>query len=251
MPSVLYTGTIMKSIKKFSVFVFFTFSVFFLISEVGAAPDLDELTTSVVKIRYNGTQATGFLISEEGYILTCGHLFLNKYIAEKDDEIKPENISIQLFDPIEYADSVQLISFKKPHTKGTIRGHYNEYAILKINKKYLAKRKILEFVNAPAKLTGENLYHISVGATHTPRLGKTFVFSYDGAVILTGNPFHGGDSGSPLLDWQGKVVGMNLANQKVFINAALPEVEMGGSLSYPGLKSILDPAICNILDGPD
>lgn len=233
----------MKSIKIALLFILF------LISESGAAPNIDEISPSIVKLKYKGMHATGFLISRDGHIFTCGHLFLDK--ENPDEEIDPSKLSAQLFYPRDYIQKVEVISVKKPSINGPLRNHYHEYAILKIDHDAVKNRPHLSFAKPEEDLVGNTLYFSSTGATYSPRIGKGFVFSYDGSIILLTPAFHPGDSGSPLLNKQGKVVGICLANQEVIITAGFPPLRMGGALSTPGLIAILPEPADSMLNVQD
>lgn len=233
----------MKSIKIAILFVFF------LISESGAAPDIDELSPSIVKVGYKGKHATGFLISKDGHIFTCGHLFVNK--DDPAEELDPKRISVQLFDPGDYITTVEVVGIKKPPLDGPLRNHYHEYAVLKIDEDAVKNRKPLSFVNPAEDIVGQTVYFIATGATFNPRLGRSFVFSNDGSVILLTPAFHPGDSGAPLLNKQGKIVGVCLANQRVLITAAPLHLSMGAALSTPGITSILPEPAASMIDVQD
>ena len=233
----------MKSIKIAILFILF------LISESGAAPNIDEISPSIVKLKYKGMHATGFLISRDGHIFTCGHLFLNK--ENPDEEIDPSKLSAQLFYPSDYLTKVEVLHIKKPGLNGPLRNHYHEYAIIKIDKDAVKNRHPFSFANPQQDLVGETLYFCSTGATNSPRVGKGFVFSYDGSIILLTPAFHPGDSGSPLLNKQGKVVGVCFANQEVVITPGFPPLRMGGGLSTPGIIAILPEPAAKTLDVRD
>lgn len=232
----------MKSIK---IALFF---ILFLISESGAAPNIDELSPSIVKLKYKGMYATGFLISKEGHIFTCGHLFLEK---DKPVVIDKSELSAQLFYPTDYIKNIEVIEVKTPALDGPLRNHYHEYAIIKIDKDAVKNRHPFSFANPQQDLVGETLYFCSTGATNSPRVGKGFVFSYDGSIILLTPAFHPGDSGSPLLNKQGKVVGVCFANQEVVITPGFPPLRMGGALSTPGIIAILPEPAAKTLDVRD
>ena len=60
----------MKSIKIFIFLLFLGWA-----TPIFGGPDIDEYIDSIVKVEFKNRTATGFLISKEGYILTCGHVF--------------------------------------------------------------------------------------------------------------------------------------------------------------------------------
>lgn len=205
-----------------------------------AAPDLDILLESVVKVSFKGHSATGFLISHDGYILTCGHVF-NDY--ETDEDVS--RISVRLFSPEQIAYNVPLVGLKKSKEKGgalntvELREVYSEYALLKVPASQVYNREPLRFAQPPER--GDPIYFCAVGANSAPRLTKRLVVAANPTFFLFSPTVLPGDSGSPVLDPNGRVIGIVLIQHTM---------SWGGATQLPHVKSLLPPAYSSILDDP-
>lgn len=158
-----------------------------------------------------GAQGTGFVISENGYILTCEHIFADEQKA-----------SVWLKGNRYLADVVKV---DKEH----------DLALLKIDETQDFSSKPLTFSTDPAYQMGQSVYTIGFPLSqilgNSPRLTRGFVSS---TVGLKDDPnflqisveIQPGNSGSPLLDENGTVLGIIQGT----LNAMSVLARTGGSL---------------------
>lgn len=227
----------MKSIYFFAIFILLSLN-----TSCFAAPDLDLIVGSVVKVKFGTHNATGFLISKDGYILTCAHVFED--YAENKDENK---IEVHFYDPPQIAYSVPLVHLKKSKEKGggflqdtNLVEIYSEYALLKVPASQIINRDPFVFSTKVEK--GDAAYFCAVGATVAPRLGKREVVATNPIFFLLSPTVMPGDSGSPVLNSKGLVVGMVLTQHPT---------SWGGAISSSRLVALLPPPYNNILNVQD
>ena len=156
---------------------------------------IEDAVKSVVTIKTNtGSQGTGFIIHEDGYIVTNAHVLANEggYLAS----------------------SIQAITFKQKTKDAEFLGHNNELdiALLKISGDY----NELDLGNSDRINIGEKVIAIGnplglqfsvsqgiVSAVH--RRGVNGLEAY----IQTDAALNPGNSGGPLINQKGRVIGIN------------------------------------------
>ena len=201
-------------------------------------PDLDAYISSVVKIRFKNKSATGFLVSEDGYILTCGHIF-SDYNPAKDQD----SIDVYFYEPVQVAYHVPIASLRLSKEKGDtigaadLREKYSEYALLKVPASNLHNRKPLA-ISAEQMRPTQPAYFIAAGATPAPRLTKRTVSYSNPTFLLLSPSVLPGDSGSPLLNKDGAVVGIILMQHTT---------AFGGAATITYVSELFPPAYSKIL----
>lgn len=162
------------------------------------------------KDELNASAGTGFFISDDGYIITVDHL-----LGSSD-----------------YIEVLHYGSNTKYEAKLIARDKQNDIAILKID----AQTDFIPFANSADIKKGESI--TLLGYPLIQLLGEELkaTFGYinslsgrdnDTRVLQIDNPSQVGNSGSPLINPKGKVVGMlvSILNQEVSMlyNKALPQ----------------------------
>jgi S1-C subfamily serine protease len=227
----------MRSIKIFIFLLFLGWA-----TPIFGGPDIDKYIDSVVKVEFKNRTATGFLISKDGYILTCGHVF-EGYEEQKDSD----SIKVYLFEPTQIAYNVPLVHLRLSKEKGStltsanLQEKYADYALLKVPASNIGTRDPFELAPSPPPI-GAPTYFFAAGATHTPRLAKRTVQAANPTFLLLSPSVHPGDSGSPLLNSSGQLVGMVLMQHTS---------SFGGAVTAPHVNKLLPPAYSKILDGQD
>lgn len=155
---------------------------------------IEDSINSIVIIRTLEKQASGFFITENGYIVTNAHNLLNEYGK--------------------ISSIIQIITSKEKMRFAEYIGHSNDLdlALLKINEKTTK----LNLANSSEIKKGEAVLAIGIpegfsfSATNgiisaTQRYGPNNLPIY----IQTNTELNQGNSGSPLINKKGEVVGMN------------------------------------------
>ena len=150
---------------------------------------IEDSIKAVVSIKTNAAQGTGFIIANDGYVVTNAHVlegarYANAITAEQ--EIKP-------MDLIGYSPTLDLALLK-------ISGSYEE----------------LQFADSDDVRVGEKVIAIgnpfglsfSVSEGIISATGRT-VSGYNGRYIQTDAALNSGNSGGPLINTDGKVIGIN------------------------------------------
>tara|TARA_Y100000310_G_scaffold161721_1_gene161636 strand:- start:17403 stop:18182 length:780 start_codon:yes stop_codon:yes gene_type:complete len=156
---------------------------------------IENAIESVVTIKTSaGFQGTGFIISNNGYLVTNAHV-----LADENNIL---------------ANLIQTINYEQKTKDATFIGYNGELdvALLKISGDY----DYLRFGDSDNVQIGEKVIAIGnplglqfsvtegiVSATHRPGLSGT------NAYIQTDAALNPGNSGGPLIDKQGKVIGIN------------------------------------------
>lgn len=201
-------------------------------------PDLDAYISSVVKIKFKNKSATGFLVSADGYILTCGHLF-----SDYDPVHDQDSIDVYFYEPVQVAYHVPIASLRLSKEKGDtigradLREKYSEYALLKVPASNIHNRRPLQISREQVGQLAPT-YFVSVGATPTPRLTKRTVSFANPTFLLLSPTVLPGDSGSPLLNKEGDVVGMVLMQHTS---------SYGGAATISYVNELFPPAYNKIL----
>ncbi len=150
---------------------------------------IETATKSVVSIRTDVAQGTGFIISEDGYIVTNAHVLYGARVAEaitSDQETK----------------NMDLIGYNK----------VLDIALLKIEGSYSS----LEFEDSDNVRVGEKVIAIGnpLGLSFSVSEGIVSAIHRKGnnglnAYIQTDAALNPGNSGGPLINSNGKVIGIN------------------------------------------
>jgi serine protease Do len=161
---------------------------------------IEKVDPSVVSIQHEKAGGTGFIISEDGYILSNGH------VVRGDDPEQPmepaKSITVILNDDRKYP--AQVLGFSMDP----------DVALLKINTGFPLKP--VEFGDSTKANVGQRVFAVGtpVGLKRTFTSGilsniertdlntETIVFQTDAAI-------NSGNSGGPLFDQQGRVLGIN------------------------------------------
>ncbi len=155
---------------------------------------IEESIKSVVTISTDFGKGTGFIISEEGYIVTNAHV---------------------LADPFgDLASGIKAITYEQKIIRAEFIGHNGtlDIALLKIPGDY----NLLKFADSNDIQIGEKViaignplglqFSVSQGiVSATKRTGINGIPAY----IQTDAPLNPGNSGGPLINKQGKVIGIN------------------------------------------
>ena len=150
---------------------------------------IEDTVRSVVSIQTNAAQGTGFIITEDGYVVTNAHVlggarYANAVTAKQ--EAKPMTL-------IGYSSTADLALLK-------IAGEYNK----------------LEFADSDEVRVGEKVIAIgnpyglsfSVSEGIVSATGRETA-GYEGEYIQTDAALNAGNSGGPLINTEGKVIGIN------------------------------------------
>ena len=155
---------------------------------------IEDLIKSVVTITTNSGQGTGFIISEEGYLVTNAHV-----LADKSGSL---------------AENIKAITYEKEILKANFIGYDGnlDIALLKISGDY----RPANLADSDSIQIGEKVIAIGnplglqfsvsegiVSATH--RKGPSGLEAY----IQTDAALNPGNSGGPLINKQGEVIGIN------------------------------------------
>lgn len=150
---------------------------------------IQHVVDSVVTIKTNNAQGTGFLITEEGYVVTNAHVlsggtFANAITSEK------ETIPMQL---IGYNERLDIALLK-------IEGEYDALELEKSNKVEIGEKVIA--IGNPLGLS----FSVSEGIVSAKdRVGINDIPGY----IQTDAALNPGNSGGPLINTEGRVIGIN------------------------------------------
>ncbi|MCK5150050.1 trypsin-like peptidase domain-containing protein [Candidatus Pacearchaeota archaeon] len=155
---------------------------------------IEDLIKSVVTITTNSGQGTGFIISEEGYLVTNAHV-----LADESGNL---------------ASTIRAITYEKEILKASFIGYDGnlDVALLKISGDYIP----VDIADSDLIQIGEKVIAIGnplglqfsvsegiVSATH--RKGPSGLEAY----IQTDAALNPGNSGGPLINKQGEVIGIN------------------------------------------
>jgi len=161
---------------------------------------IEKVDASVVSIQHEHAGGTGFIISKDGYLLTNGH------VVRGDDAEQPmqpaEHITVILHDDRKFP--AQVLGFSMDP----------DVAVLKINTGF--DLRPVEFADSREVSVGQRCFAVGtpVGLKRTFTSGilsniertdlatETVVFQTDAAI-------NSGNSGGPLFDRQGRVLGIN------------------------------------------
>ncbi|MFH1311326.1 MAG: trypsin-like peptidase domain-containing protein [Nanoarchaeota archaeon] len=150
---------------------------------------IDQAVKSVVTIRTDVSQGTGFIINEEGFIVTNAHV-------------------------LEGASSVIAINYEQDTISAEFIGYHSDLdiALLKIPGKY----NVLELENSNNVQVGEEVIAIGnpLGLQFSASKGIVSGVHREGpnglsAYIQTDAALNPGNSGGPLINKQGNVIGIN------------------------------------------
>ena len=155
---------------------------------------------SVVSIQHEQAGGTGFIISEDGYILTNGHV-VRGFDAE---------------DPTRPAESITVVLHNEQQLPATVIGFSMDPDVALLRVKHDAPLQPVTFANSRNVSVGQRCFAVGtpVGLRRTFTSGilsnidrtdlgtEVVVFQTDAAI----NP---GNSGGPLFDQQGRVLGIN------------------------------------------
>jgi len=155
---------------------------------------IEEAIKSVVSIKTNSGQGTGFIISDEGYIVTNAHV-----LADQQGRL---------------VSNIKAITYEQEIIKADFIGYDGnlDIALLKIPGDY----NILKLADSDDIQIGERVIAIGnpyglqfsvsdgiVSAVHRPGISELEVYIQTTAALNPGN------SGGPLINTQGKVIGIN------------------------------------------
>jgi len=150
---------------------------------------IEDVVKAVVSVRTDVSQGSGFIINEEGYVVTNSHV-------------------------ISGAEEIQVLTYEEGLKSAELVGYdvEGDIALLKISWGY----DYLRFDDSDEARIGENV--IAVGNPHGLSFSVTEGiisalnrngFSNEEAYIQTDVPLNPGNSGGPLINKVGKVIGVN------------------------------------------
>lgn len=164
------------------------------------AETIAKVDPSVVSIQHERAGGTGFIISEDGYILTNGHVVRG---WDQEDPTRPaRNITVVMHNDLKFPATVLGFSMDP------------DIALLKIHTDFPLRP--VEFADSHRAAVGQRSFAVGtpVGLRRTFTSGilsnvertdlgtETIVFQTDAAI-------NQGNSGGPLFDQQGRVLGVN------------------------------------------
>jgi len=155
---------------------------------------IEDAIKSVVTIRTDSGQGTGFIISDEGYLVTNAHVLADKYgnLASNIKAITYEQKTI-IADFIGY-DGIFDVALLK------ISGGYDSLKLENSNNVQIGEKVIA--IGNPLGLQ----FSVSEGiVSNIHQMGTSGINSY----IQTDAALNPGNSGGPLINKQGKVIGIN------------------------------------------
>lgn len=147
------------------------------------------VTPSVVQIKTKRGSGTGFILSEDGYILT------NRHVVRRTEEVQ-----VTLYDETEYQARV------------IKRDRLADVALLKIESSFSNDLSGLPVCYANYPTPGENVivvgFPLSLGATVTRGIVSGIRQTENQSLIQTDAPVNPGNSGSPLVNEFGEAIGI-------------------------------------------
>jgi len=149
---------------------------------------IEQVVDSVVSIRTNVAQGTGFIITDDGYIVTNAHVLYGAIYA---NAITPDQEKIPM-DLIGYDIDIDLALLK-------VDGNYDYLDFESIENVYVGEKVIA--IGNPLGL----LFSVSEGIVS----GKNRVANDIPGYIQTDAALNPGNSGGPLINKEGKVIGIN------------------------------------------
>jgi S1-C subfamily serine protease len=150
---------------------------------------ISDVVKSVVSIKTNAAQGTGFIITNDGYVITNAHVLEGSTYA-KAITAEQQTLSMSL---VGYSSTLDLALLK-------INGTYNALTFADSNNVKVGEKVIA--IGNPYGLS----FSVSEGivsATHRK------VSGYGGEYTQTDAALNAGNSGGPLIDTDGKVIGIN------------------------------------------
>ncbi|MEK9196930.1 S1C family serine protease [Ureibacillus sp. 179-F W5.1 NHS] len=200
-----------KSVRLFAwiMAVMLSFSTFAVIFEIFSIPAIEFLKVSsrlssqediqtykqaVVEIKTNDGKGTGFAISEDGYIVTNDHV-------------------------IEDALTITVIFSNDQLYEGEVIETYPEIdlAILKVDEEDLPYLTLADTYTPTKKesiyFIGNPLYFTGI-ANEGKVIDSTLLSDWDKEVLMLDAPVYRGNSGSPVINKEGKVIGIIFATLK-------------------------------------
>jgi S1-C subfamily serine protease len=174
---------------------------------------IEDVIKSVVTIRTDISQGTGFIIDEEGYVVTNYHIIENAKSAG-------------IFDYNGQMHQVNIIGYDSEYDVALLKipGNYNSLILADSNKAQVGEKVIA--IGNPLGIQ----FSVSEGIIsnlHQP--GPTGIQAY----IQTDAALNPGNSGGPLINKQGKIIGIN--------NFKISDTEgLGFALESNYLKEIIN-----------
>ncbi len=176
-------------------------------SEPGEIPDdvVKKVDPSVVAIQHVGAVGSGFIISEDGYILTNGHVIRGS--DKENPKVPAKSITVVMYDEQKFSATV--IGFcMNP-----------DVALIKVDPGYPLQP--VEFADSRSVQIGETCFAVGtpVGLKRTftkgiiSNVNRTDLNTFT-PVIQTDAAINPGNSGGPLFDQYGRVLGLNTYGMK-------------------------------------
>lgn len=200
-----------RSLRLFAwiMVIMLAFSTFGVIFEIYSIPaieflktsarlssqnDIKEYKNSVVEISTTDSKGTGFTISEDGYIVTNHHVIedaLTLTVVFPDDGMYRAEV-VESYEDIDLA-LLKVDGDDLPHL--TLNENYN----------------LVE--NEPVYFIGNPLYFTGIANEGTV-LDSTILRNWEEYVYMMDAPVYRGNSGSPVINRDGKVIGIVFATTK-------------------------------------
>lgn len=185
-----------------------------LVKEIGAA---------VVQVRTPGGLGSGFIINEEGFLMTNFHVIEGEtqisveVYLQKDGQLEPKTYK-----------QVRIVAINK----------FNDLALLKIEDKDAPKFKYVFLGSSDALSVGERVFAIGsplgLERTVTEGILSTMTRELQGELYLqTTAQINPGNSGGPLFNMSGEVIG--ITNMKITFGEGL-----GFAIPIEGIRYFLD-----------
>lgn len=200
-----------KSLRLFAwlMAIMLTFSTFGVIFEIYSIPAVEFLKTSarlssesdiqtykkaVVEVSTTDSKGTGFTISEDGYIVTNHHVIedaLTLTVIFPDDGMYQAEV-VESYEDIDLA-LLKVNGKQLPHLTLGEQYHFTE-------------NEAVYFIGNPLYFTGI--------ANEGTVLHSTMLSDWDKNVYMMDAPVYRGNSGSPVIDGDGQVIGIVFATTK-------------------------------------
>jgi len=163
-------------------------------AELSTNEEIDTYQESVVVVESGNSKGTGFAISKDGYIIT------NHHVVDNDKRISvgfPED-GLYSGEIVAEFEEVDLAILKVDTDEGETLPH-----LTLADKTEFEKREHVYFIGNPLRFNGI--------ANEGEVIGYTRLSDWDQDVIMLDAPIYRGNSGSPVINMDGEVIGVVFA----------------------------------------
>lgn len=189
-------------------------------ARLSQSEEIQEMKRSIVNVRTGDSSGTGFIISEDGLIVTNRHVVedaAHVYVNLPDDQRRTAEV-IAISDVVDLA----LLSIEA-----------SQLSVLPLAERYTGEAAL------PIYLIGNPLFFSGI-ANEGETLGYTDTYP---PIMVLDAPVYKGNSGSPVIDRNGKVIGVvyatsriTVAGQSMKVGLAVPVEWVHAILAEQGLS---------------